>query len=303
MRAERPKISVGMPVYNGERYLEAAILAVLGQTCGDFELIISDNASTDRTPEICRDFAARDPRICYLRNPVNIGAANNYNQLFHRSSAPYFRWFNADDLCAPELHEQCLAALEAHPDAVMAYGKTDIVDGEGALLKHYDDRLDLRQDSVAERFISFQENVGLTNAIYGLMRRSALQKTSLMGNGSFPAADTIMMAELVLQGKFIELPQTLFFRRMHEQASSWDRKNQTVQQLFWTGKNSKFVMPTFKRQCALLWAIAAAPCGWHEKWRMRTYVLRRMLWSRQIIGRELLQEIGARVGKKSSAPS
>lgn len=298
MQSKQPKISVGMPVYNGEPYLGLAIEAILAQTCGDFELIISDNASTDRTEEICRHFAAKDSRIVYLRNIQNIGAANNYNQLFLQSSGEYFRWFNADDLCSPELHEKCLATLETHPDAVLCYGKTDIVDNEGAILEHYDDRLDLRQDLAADRFITFLEVVGFTNAIYGLMRRSALAKTSLMGNGSFPAADTILMAELVLQGKFIELPQILFYRRMHEQASSWDRKNPTVQQLFWTGKNSKFVMPTFKKQIALLRAVSQAPSGRTGKWRMQKYILRRIVWSRKIIGRELLQAIGFWAGKQ-----
>ena len=77
-----PVISVGMPVYNGEQYLESAIRAVLDQTCEDLELIISDNASTDRTAQICNDFAARDSRVRFSRNPDNIGAARNYNRVF-----------------------------------------------------------------------------------------------------------------------------------------------------------------------------------------------------------------------------
>src|SRR5690606_6627466 len=106
---------------------------------------ISDNASTDGTEAICRSYAGRDPRIRYIRNAANIGAARNYNQLFHQSTGKYFRWHNADDLCSPLSHEKCLAVLEANPDVAMCYGKTDIIDGEDALIEHYDDRLDLRQ--------------------------------------------------------------------------------------------------------------------------------------------------------------
>jgi len=291
----KPKISVGMPVYNGEPYLEQAIQATLNQTYDDFELIISDNHSSDRTEEICRDFAAKDSRIYYIRNSENIGAANNYNQLFHKSSGEYFRWFNADDLCSNILHERCLETLEDNPAAVMCYGKTDIIDGQGNLIRHYDDNLDLQQESVVDRFLTYFEVVGLTNAIYGLMRRKALEKTILMGNASFPAADTNLMGELTLYGKFIAIPETLFSRRMHEEASSWDRKDDSIQQKFWTGTNSKFIMPTFKKYRAYLKAIQKSPNSARDKLRMHKYILRRMVWCRTAIAKEIYQ--GVRGGK------
>jgi glycosyltransferase involved in cell wall biosynthesis len=288
-----PKISVGMPVYNGEPYLEKSIQATLAQTYEDFELIISDNASTDKTPEICQDYAGRDKRITYIRNKRNIGAANNYNQLFREAKGIYFRWFNADDLCSEALHEKCLAILDSRPDTVLSYGKTDIIDSEGKLIQHYDDRLDLQQESVVDRFKTFSQVVGLTNAIYGLMRRSALEQTILMGDAKFPAADTNLMGELVLQGKIVEIPETLFFRRMHEDASSWDRSNLNKQQTFWkgTGANSKFVMPTFKKDFAYFKAINKAPITSSEKWQLRTFIMRKMIWSRDKIIRDIWQVI------------
>ena len=176
----------------------------------------------------------------------------------------------------------------------MAYGKTDIIDGEGGFISHYDDRLDLRQESAAERFMAYFKQVGLTNAIYGLMRREALGRTGLMGNGRFPAVDTNLMAELALQGKFIEIPETLFYRRMHEQCSSWDRSKQSVQQQFWMGNNSKFVMPTLKREWALWSAIDTAPAGLAEKLRLKAYMLRRFNWSRGEILREMAQSLRTR---------
>jgi len=146
MSRDTPKISVGMPVYNGESYLEDAIDCVLNQTDEDFVLIISDNASSDRTEEICRGIAAKDRRVVYSRNAKNIGAASNYNHVFELASGPYFRWFNADDLCAPNLHEECLAALEHDPEAVLSYGKTTFIDQDGATTGQYEDHLDLGQD-------------------------------------------------------------------------------------------------------------------------------------------------------------
>ena len=138
----------------------------------------------------------------------------------------FFRWHNADDLCSPKLHERCLAMLMNHPDIVLCYGKTIIIDSQGEIIDPYDDNLDLRQDKPSQRFRAFFKQVGQTNVIYGLMRRSAVEKTMLMGKGTFFAADVNFMAEMTLYGKFYELPEPLFSRRMHRQASSWDRKKQ-----------------------------------------------------------------------------
>jgi glycosyltransferase involved in cell wall biosynthesis len=287
MKNDCPEISVGMPVYNGGRYLRLAIESVLAQSYGDFELIISDNASTDESEATCREYAASDPRIVYLRNATNIGAAGNYNQLFHRSRAPYFRWFNADDLSSPRLHQECLAALQAHPGASMAYGKTELIDSDGLVTGPYEDRLNLQQESVAERFFEFLRVVGQTNAIYGLMRRSALAATALMGSGKFPAADTVLMAELALQGKIVEVPEALFFRRMHKGASSWERGATDVQQKFWLGSHGRFVMPTVKRMSALMAAVDRAPASAAERRRMKRHVLRQLVWARGAISREL----------------
>ena len=193
-----PSISVGMPVYNGEQYLELSIKATLAQSFDDFELIISDNASTDRTEEICRDYLSRDKRIKYIKNIKNIGAAGNFNQVFEKSSGKYFRWFSADDLCSDNLHAKCIAVLEDNLDAVMSYGKTSIIDGDGNFIEDYDDNLNLQQESVFDRFSTYLRVAGLMNAQYGLMRKSALTNTALMGNGSYPDADVVFLAELSL---------------------------------------------------------------------------------------------------------
>jgi glycosyltransferase involved in cell wall biosynthesis len=282
------KISVGMPVYNGEPYLEQAIRATLDQTFEDFELIISDNASSDRTEEICRDFASQDSRIIYIRNDKNIGAANNYNQLFHKSSGEYFRWFNADDLCSNKLHELCLIALEGNPLAIMSYGKTDIIDESGNLIEHYEDNLNLLQDSAKERFLYYLKKPGLTNAIYGLIRRSVLENTKLMGNGSYPAADISLIAELSLYGRIVEVPETLFSRRMHVKASSWNRSDDGTQQQFWIGSDTKFLMPTFKREFSFINSIMNSPILGRDKLFLYKYIIRRIIWWRKQILKESL---------------
>ena len=167
MSRGKPKLSVGMPVYNGEPYIGIAINSILDQTFGDFELIISDNASTDHTEDICRDFASRDKRVIYSRSEENLGAAQNYNRLVDMASADYFRWSNSDDLFAPELHERCVSVLDTTPDAVLSYGRTRIIDENGNENGDYDDNLDLRDDLPSDRFKRFHDSVGLTNVIFG----------------------------------------------------------------------------------------------------------------------------------------
>ena len=134
--AVTPAVSIGLPVYNGEAHLAEALDSLLAQTFSDFELIISDNASTDRTAEICRAYAARDPRIRYTRQEQNRGAAWNYNRVFALASGRYFKWFSHDDLCSQNYFERCVEILERDPAVVLSYGKTTLVDesGERALL-------------------------------------------------------------------------------------------------------------------------------------------------------------------------
>src|SRR6187402_1563429 len=116
-----PRVTVGIPVYNGAEYLEQAIQSVLAQTFSDFELIICDNASTDATAAIVLDYAARDSRVRYARNRENIGSARNYNRLFELATGEDFKWMACDDLITPQFLEYCVAALDAAPCAVLAY--------------------------------------------------------------------------------------------------------------------------------------------------------------------------------------
>ena len=296
MPRKRPKLSVGMPAYNGEPYIRTAIESILNQTFGDFELIISDNASTDQTEEICRDFASRDERVVYSRNEENIGAAGNYSRLVDMASADYFRWSNADDVIAPELHERCVSVLNATPDAVLAYGKTRIIDENGNDCGDYDDNLNLEDDRPSDRFKRFHESVGLTNVIYGLMRTAAVRKTARMGDGSYPAADTNFMGELVLYGKFVEIPEQLFYRRMHAVASSADKQDIEGQARFWTASAAEFSLPSWRKNAAYLKAIRRAPVDPAERRRLMLYMLRRMYWGRRELLGELLGSVGKRTG-------
>ena len=280
-----------MPVYNGEEFLVQSVQSVLDQTFGDFELIISDNASDDRTEEICREFAEKDSRIRYYRNAENIGAAGNYNRLVELARGEYFRWSNADDLLAPNLHEECIKVLDAHPEAVLSYGKTEIIDENGDATERYDDNLNLTQQRASERLPRFFEQLGLTNVIYGLMRTSAVRQTSVFGDSTLPAADVSFMAELVMLGTFIEIPQLLFYRRMHSGASSFDRDDDEKQQQFWRGESTPFKLPQLRQTFRYLRRTWKIDIEFMEKLRLSFYILRRLFWQRSAVASELIYAI------------
>ena len=125
------RLSIGMPVYNGERYLAEAFDCFLAQTFQDFEIVVCDNASTDHTAEICRSYAERDPRIRYYRNEKNLGAIPNFNRVFELSQSPLFKWAAHDDLYHPRYLETCIRILDENPDVILAHSKTAFVDDRG----------------------------------------------------------------------------------------------------------------------------------------------------------------------------
>lgn len=131
------KVSVGLPVFNGENFLDEAIRSVLGQTFEDFALVIADNASTDRTGDIIGAAAAADQRVRQLRNPRNCGAAANYNRVWAASRGGYFKWIAHDDRILPTYLAKTLAALETDPAAVLCNTVIRHIDARGEPLGDY----------------------------------------------------------------------------------------------------------------------------------------------------------------------
>ena len=257
------RVDIGMPVYNGERYIEETLESVANQTFEDFRLFISDNASTDRTEDICRAWAEKDSRISYIRNPENVGAAGNYEVCYHAGDAEYFRWQNADDTIRPNLIEACLDVLQNDPEVVLAYGKSHIIDSESKFVRKYDDNLFLMQDSPVERFIDCLHNIGLQNLMYGLMRRSVLDNTRRMQ--SFVSADINLIGELSLHGKFYEIQEHLFNCRRHEECSSWDMSDTETLREFWSPGKKKLVLQNWRGALEFFRAVRRAPLSRAEK--------------------------------------
>jgi glycosyltransferase involved in cell wall biosynthesis len=217
-----PVVSVGLPVFNGETFLEVAISSVLAQTFDDLELIICDNASTDRTAEICQDYAARDPRVRYFRNPQNLGAAPNYNLAFSHARGRYFKWLAHDDRITPTYLAKTVRVLEERTDAVLCNSVVSYIDQNGAPIGLYNSGLSLADSqSAAERFAWMSLRSHSCVDFFGLIRRDTLQ-TSLL-HGSFHGADRALLAQLAIRGRLIQLPAPLV--EMREHPNRYTRQN------------------------------------------------------------------------------
>jgi len=214
---DTPTLSIGLPVYNGEEFLGESLNALLAQTYRDFELIISDNASTDGTAEICRAYAERDRRVRYVRQPVNIGAAPNHNALVLLARGRYFKWASHDDLYAPTLLERCIEVLETDPEPVLVHARDAIIDHHGEVVRTLPYPLDTANPRPSARLRSLLYVPG-GNDFYGVIRAEVLRRIDL--HGSYYNADRTIVASLCLQGPFHQVPEVLYFRRDHPDRAS-----------------------------------------------------------------------------------
>ena len=123
-----PRVSIGVPVYNGERFIRQSVESLLAQTYGDFELVITDNASKDGTEEVCRELVKKDKRVRYVRNDKNLGGPGNFRRVFALCSGEFHKWSTADDYWDPTVIEKCVAVLDREPDVVLCYPKSNLVD-------------------------------------------------------------------------------------------------------------------------------------------------------------------------------
>lgn len=231
-----PKLSIGLPVFNGEKYLRYAIDSILQQTYHDFELIISDNASTDRTMEICLEYQARDPRIRYYRNQENQGASENFNRVFALSRGEYFKWAAADDIIAQTFLETCIGVLDKVPSIVLCYTKVYRIDTAGEVDGVYDYPLRIDAD---EAHIRFSDLIMVDHqcwAVFGIMRKHILQQTRLIAK--YVGSDRVLLAEMGLRGRFHEVQEYLFFRRDHPECSQ--RKYDTYSLLAWFDPQKRY---------------------------------------------------------------
>jgi glycosyltransferase involved in cell wall biosynthesis len=213
MIEHNPKVSVGLVVFNGENYLREAIHSILAQTFTDFELIISDNASTDGTEKICQEYATKDSRIRYSRNIKNIGGVNNENRTFELSRGQYFHWAAYDDLFAPEFLSKCVEVLDRDPSVILCYPLIVSIDECGNKTKTTAFNRGT-SDRPSDRFRSLFTIYHGNEACYGLIRADILRENGLQQQ-NYNDCDRTFICELSLYGKFYEIPEPLFYKRYH----------------------------------------------------------------------------------------
>lgn len=275
MAVKKSIVSIGLPVFNGDNYIRHTLDSILAQTYKDFELIISDNASTDKTQQICLDYAKRDQRIRYYRNKENIGAVANFNRVFLLSSGKYFKWVTHDDLLAPEYLEKCVHVLDSDSSIVLCHSKMGLVDENGVSVKSCDDN-----DKTPSNLGSWKPHKRFGHiisprsywAIMGVVRADCLAKTPLQG--CYIGADTNLLAELSLMGRICEIQECLFFRRMHRQAyssiySSKAAARDYSSQLSWLGGRQKkrflLFLPHWMRTIEYFRSVNRVPLKFSER--------------------------------------
>jgi len=210
VKSSAPIVSVGIPVLNGGKTLRHTLNSLLAQSLADFEVVISDNASTDDTREICQEYAEADPRIRYFRNGTNLGARANYNRVFQLARGEYFRWNGHDDWIDPTYLERCLEAFRRDPAAVACYtGRCRVADNirRSKVTPAHKSADSERQ---ARRFHDSLWSMPY-HPIFGMFKSAVLAQTDLIPN--CPEPDRITLAQVALLGRFAQVDQVLFFQR------------------------------------------------------------------------------------------
>lgn len=285
MDVQNPEVSVGMPVYNGERWLAAAIESILSQSFEKLELTISDNSSTDGTEEICRSYAARDRRIRYLRQETNLGVSHNYNFVFRSARAPYFKWASSNDICHESFLERCLAELRGRPDLALCYPRTRLFTDHPENGEDYHDELDLPDDNPCRRFERLVSRMALNNVMNGVIRSEILNRTPLIK--PYVSSDVVLMAEVALYGKFAEVPEFLFFRRMDEKTATRLKSEQEVKEHYDPSKRSMMLFQCWRLHLGYLDAALRAPLTARERGCVLSKVLRNFRWDRGHLAAEV----------------
>lgn len=250
-------VSIGMPIYNEGRFLRPAIESLLAQDHRDFELIISDNASTDDTSKICREYAERDSRIRYVRNEANQGSFKNFNRVFEMSSGTYFMWAAGHDLWEPGFISRCLPVLEKDKTVVLVYPLITWIDEDGKSLGLEPIRFDTRTMGVSSRLNCVIWGLNQCDFIHGLIRSAALRQTRLFRPTLSP--DNIIIAELSLIGTIAHVPEPLYLHRCFRKDQNYADAVNHMTGYHLDGKKCRFMFPSWRFFGEHILAVLRAP--------------------------------------------
>jgi glycosyltransferase involved in cell wall biosynthesis len=282
-------VVIGLPVYNGQAYLGAAIDSHLSQSFGDFDLVISDNGSTDATPDICANYARKDNRITYLRSPENRGILWNHRRVFEAIQSPkqYFRWAGADDILEPGLLQAMVEVLNNRPEVEAVVPDTKNINDHGEIIGTMARTLDLQSFDVFERahdvlVANYQHVIA-----YGLLRASTLR---LMRTGpKYIGWDPVFLWELALRGQMVHLSGPVLLRRFH--SGSISRVKTANEMRKWVEPNTKAGMnfPHWTWAYERARVFLASPLSTRDRLRVGLFLARVTLWQRGALLRDVAQ--------------
>lgn len=297
----QPFVSVGLPVYNAERYLAGVIESHLEQTHENFELIISDNASTDTTPEICADYARRDRRIRVVREAKNRGLSWNHARVLELATGPYFRWGAGDDLMSRGLMQETVELLEGDPRAVLCVPHTRNIDAEGVITATLPRTLDLPLDDVVERAKAVLVRPYQMVFPQGLMRRDVLMSTRRRWD--YFGWDFVLLLELALRGRLRQTEREVLLRRLHpNQASRVQRDASSGVARIEPTFGARWVFPHWRWQCERFRAVALSPIAAGQKRSLYGFLAHQTWWSRGMLLRDLTMNLRLAFTRSTEMP-
>lgn len=283
-----PRVSIGLPVYNGETFVAAAIDSLLAQTFDDFELIITDNASTDATSAICRAYADRDPRVRYARSEVNRGAAWNFNRAFRLARGEYFKWAAHDDLHDPAFVATCVGVLDRDPSVVLCFTDIEFVDDDDRSLGAFDFPIDTNDAGRRDLFRLYTTGGHIVNEIFGVVRADALRATSLIGG--YVGSDLVLLGRLALAGRFYQVHETLFFHREHAKRSALSTGGSAgFTHWYDSSKSGRFALPFWRRIRENVKSVILSDLDGSEKLACLWDICRTANWNRRNLMNDIKQ--------------
>lgn len=282
-------VSIGMPAHNSERTIRMAIDGLLQQTFTDFELIISDNASTDGTWPIIDEYARRDGRIVAMRQERNLGANGNYSAVFAPARGLYFKWASSNDWCAPDLLEKCVAYLAAHPDTVLVAPRSRLFRDSPDAYSDYDKDVAFDHDDAVERFIQVTSRLALNNVVNGVFRTGTLRRTRLMEH--YPEADIVLLARAALQGKIAVLNERLYYRRMSADSATPLMDDDGQRRHLYPRRSMRSLFPAWRLAAGWVRAVLASDLSAADRLRALDWALRLGYWRRALLWRDLAEAV------------
>lgn len=274
-----PRVTIGLPVYNGAETIESAIRPLLAQTFTDFELLISDNASTDQTQAVVERLARQDGRIRYVRHAANIGANGNYSFVAREARGEFLKWCSASDWVAPTFLEECVATLDAHPEAILAAPRTRLWTGTPTNFEPCKGDVAILGETPFERLKEMTIRLHRNNAFNGLIRLSALRQTRLVE--PYMSADMILMGHLAMLGKFVLLDSALYYRRNEVSTSTSLQTLAERLKHHYPRASARMLFQHWKQQLGWFRAGWSAPMGLGDRLQVFGYLARRF-WGERI---------------------